>query len=143
MRNRVPFLLFRTAEASHRLADRMLASVGISARQMGILTLITEREPMTQVALGAELQIDRTTMVGLIDDLERKGLVRRRRNQRDRRANLISPTPKGRNTKDAGIQILDEQQQRFLEPLSAERRDLLEGLLNDLYQAARRSAPER
>ena len=78
MRARVPFLLYRPAQASHALANRMLGEIGLTARQVGILTLITEREPMTQTGLGTELEVDRTTMVELVDQLERLGFVERR-----------------------------------------------------------------
>ena len=99
MRDRVPFLLYRASEHSHALANSMLAQVGLTARQAGILTLIIEREPMTQKALGEILGIDRTTMVALIDDLERKGLVARQRHPRDRRAFLVCPTESGQAAK--------------------------------------------
>jgi DNA-binding MarR family transcriptional regulator len=89
MRDRVPFLLYRAAEQSHSLANDMLARMELNARQVGILTLVIEREPMTQKALGDMLRIDRTTMVTLIDDLERKGFVVRQRHPRDRRAFLV------------------------------------------------------
>jgi DNA-binding MarR family transcriptional regulator len=139
MRDRLPFLLYRAAEASHRLANRMLAEVGLSARQVGILTLVTERAPMTQKALGRELQIDRTTMVQLIDDLEARGLVARIRDARDRRAFLIQATAAGRSAKDEAIGVLDRQQAAFLEPLDDAERRALAGFLNRLFsnQAAK------
>lgn len=125
MRDRVPFLLYRAAEISHSLANEMLAEMALNARQVGILTMVTEFEPMTQKALGAALRIDRTTMVALLDDLEGKGYVIRQRHPRDRRAFLVHPTDSGRNAKVAAVRILDEQQRRFLAPLSlAERRQL-------------------
>ena len=91
MRDRVPFLLYRAAELSHALANDMLARIQLTARQVGILTLVVEWEPMTQKALGEMLRIDRTSMVGLVDDLERKGYVIRQRHPRDRRAFLHVP----------------------------------------------------
>jgi DNA-binding MarR family transcriptional regulator len=125
MRDRVPFLLYSASQISHSLANQMLAGMGLSARQAGILTMVTELQPMTQKALGEALRIDRTTMVALLDDLEDKGYVARQRHPRDRRAFLIHPTDSGRAAKAAAVRILDEQQQRFLAPLSpAERRQL-------------------
>ena len=132
MRDRVPFLLYRAAELSHALANDMLARVQLTARQVGILTLVVEWEPMTQKALGDTLRIDRTTMVGLIDDLERKGHVVRQRHPRDRRAYLVQPTETGRAAKVAAVAILDEQQNRFLAPLSPDQRLQLGALLNRL-----------
>jgi DNA-binding MarR family transcriptional regulator len=125
MRDRVPFLLYRAAEESHALANQMLAGMALSARQAGILTMVTELEPMTQKALGDALRIDRTTMVALLDDLEDQGYVVRQRHPRDRRAFLVHPTDSGRAAKVAAVRILDDQQHRFLAPLTpAERRQL-------------------
>jgi DNA-binding MarR family transcriptional regulator len=135
MRDRVPFLLYRAAELSHSLANDMLARIQLTARQVGILTLVVEWEPMTQKALGDMLRIDRTTMVSLIDDLERKGYVVRQRHPMDRRAYLVQPTETGRAAKRAAIAILDEQQDRFLAPLTQAQRLQLGALLNQLQQA--------
>ena len=134
MRDRVPFLLYRAAEQSHSLANDMLARVGLTARQVGILTLVIEREPMTQKALGETLRIDRTTMVALIDDLERKGYVVRQRHPRDRRAFLVQPTQAGRVAKAQAIAILDEQQHQFLEPLTPTQQQQLGTLLKRLQR---------
>jgi DNA-binding MarR family transcriptional regulator len=138
MRDRVPFLLYRAAEQSHSLANDMLARIDLSARQVGILTLVIEREPMTQKALGDMLRIDRTTMVTLIDDLERKGFVVRQRHPRDRRAFLVWPTEPGREVKVEAIAILDEQQRRFLAPLTTAERHQLGALLKRLQRPPER-----
>jgi DNA-binding MarR family transcriptional regulator len=138
MRDRVPFLLYSASQISHSLANEMLAEIALSARQAGILTMVTELEPMTQKALGDALRIDRTTMVALLDDLEDKGYVARQRHPRDRRAFLVHPTDSGRAAKIAAVRILDEQQRRFLAPLSAAERRQLAALLTRLH---RRPAP--
>ena len=56
---------------------------------------------MTQKALEDMLRIDRTTMVALIDDLERTGFVIRQCHPRDRRAFLVWPTESGRTATTA------------------------------------------
>jgi MarR family transcriptional regulator, lower aerobic nicotinate degradation pathway regulator len=134
MRDRIPFLLYRAAEHSHSLANDMLARTELTARQVGILTLVIEGEPMTQKALGDLLRIDRTTMVALIDDLEGKGFVVRRRHPRDRRAFLVWPTESGRAAKVEAIGILDEQQRYFLAPLTAAEQRHLGALLKRLQR---------
>jgi MarR family transcriptional regulator, lower aerobic nicotinate degradation pathway regulator len=140
MRNRVPFLLFRASQASLSLANQMLASIGLCARQAGILTMVSELEPMTQKALADALGIDRTTMVALLDDLEGKGYVTRQRHPRDRRAFLVLPTGSGRTAKAAAVRILDEQQRRFLAPLTPAERGQLADLLTRLHE---RPPPEQ
>ncbi len=108
--------------------------MALSARQAGILTMVTELEPMTQKALGDALRIDRTTMVTLLDDLENKGYVARQRHPRDRRAFLVHPTDSGHAAKIAAVRILDEQQRRFLDPLTPPERKQLAALLRRLHR---------
>jgi DNA-binding MarR family transcriptional regulator len=140
MRDRVPFLLYRASDISHSLANEMLAEMALSARQVGILTMVTELEPMTQKALADALRIDRTTMVALLDDLEDKGYVARQRHPHDRRAFLVHPTDSGQAAKAAAVQILDQQQRRFLAPLTLAERKQLAALLRRLHG---RPAPEQ
>jgi DNA-binding MarR family transcriptional regulator len=71
-------------------------------------------------------------MVALLDDLEGKGYVTRQRHPRDRRAFLIQATDSGRAAKVAAVRILDEQQRRFLAPLTSAERAQLAVLLTRL-----------
>ena len=137
MRDRTTFLLYRAGELSHSMANDMLAPIRLTARQVGILTLVIELEPMTQKALGDMLGIDRTTMVTLIDDLEHKGYLTRRRHPRDRRAFLIEPTGEGRAAKVDAIKILDEQKRRFLAPLTPGQQKQLLALVKLLQRPSR------
>jgi DNA-binding MarR family transcriptional regulator len=132
MRDRVPFLLFRASAMSLALASEMLAPLALNPRQAGILTMVTELEPMTQKDLAGALGIDRTTMVALLDDLEAKGFATRQRHPHDRRAFLVHPTDAGRHAQAAAVQILDEQQRQFLAPLTAAEREQLGALLRRL-----------
>lgn len=138
MRDRVPFLLYRAAEESHALANQMLAGMALSARQAGILTMVAGAGAHDPKGAGRRLRIDRTTMVALLDDLEGKGYVVRQRHPRDRRAFLVHPTDSGRAAKAAAVRILDEQQRRFLAPLTPAERRQLAALLTRLH---RRPAP--
>jgi DNA-binding MarR family transcriptional regulator len=96
--------------------------------------MVTERAPMTQKARADALRIDRTTMVALLDHLEAKGYVERQRHPRDRRAFLVHPTEAGRTAKVAAVRILDEQQRRFLAPLTPAETRQLADLLTRLHR---------
>jgi DNA-binding MarR family transcriptional regulator len=136
MRDRVPFLLFRASQISLATANRMLAPIGLNARHVGILTMVTELAPMTQKALGQALGIDRTTVVTLLDELAGMGYVVRQRHPHDRRAFLVQPTSSGRDAKIAAVRILDEQQRLFLAPLTAAERGQLASLLKRIQGSA-------
>jgi hypothetical protein len=62
--------------------------------------------------------------------------VTRQRHPRDRRAFLVHPTGAGHAAKTAAIRILDEQQRRYLAPLTPAERDQLGALLKRLHTPA-------
>ena len=64
-------------------------------RYFYVLGLICKHEKITQQCLANCLQIDKATMVRVIDYLTDKGLVKRTPHSEDRRAYIISPTTKG------------------------------------------------
>lgn len=87
----------------HRAAQRMRSAVeeqaerqGINLRDYVVLTALSGDVPMTQLALGEALGLDKTTLTLEIDRLEKKGLVTRRPDPSDRRARIPEVTAGGR-----------------------------------------------
>ncbi|MEV6286965.1 MarR family transcriptional regulator [Kribbella sp. NPDC051770] len=74
-----------------------LALEGVPGGPRGYQVLATAyaEGPKRQLDLAAQLEIDRTVMTYLLDDLEKAGLVQRQPDPADRRARLIVATPKG------------------------------------------------
>ena len=133
MGERISFLLYRNAITATALADEMLRDLGLTARAVGILTMVVERKPMTQRALGASIGVDRSTMVVLLDELEGKGYVRRVRHPDDRRAFMIEPTSTGASAQKRALELLDTCEERYLAVLSRAERDQLRELLARLH----------
>lgn len=133
MGERISFLLYRNAITASALADEILRELGLTARAIGILTMVIEGEPMTQRALGASIGVDKSTMVVLLDELEGKGLVRRSRHPQDRRAFLIEPTGAGIAAQKRALQLLHRCEERYLKVLSRSERDQLRKMLARLY----------
>jgi DNA-binding MarR family transcriptional regulator len=69
----------------------------ITLRQFWVLAAALEGK-RSQLALADALGIDPNVMVLIIDGMERRGFVRRKRNPRDRREQLIKLTRKGAST---------------------------------------------
>jgi DNA-binding MarR family transcriptional regulator len=87
--------------------------------------------------------IDPSTMVALIDDLERAGLAQRRPHPTDRRARVVAITPKGRRALERARGLADQVEDEVLRGLSApERRELL-GLLRRALDTAPSQSPWR
>src|SRR4051794_21335198 len=95
--------------AGHVLSNRLaaaLADVDLTPRMQCVLVhaLAGER---TQIQLAALADLDKTTMVSTVDDLERRGLAERKPSATDRRARIIAVTEKGRLAAEEGQRIVD------------------------------------
>ncbi len=72
-----------------------LKDYDISPGRFGVLVLISANPGITQSRLAAAAQLDRSTMVAVIDHLEARSLVERRASPTDRRSNALVLTPAG------------------------------------------------
>src|SRR5688572_7426965 len=91
--DRVGFLLARAHWLFHYAAQEVLAdSDGLGIKHFGALSVIAAEGPLSQQLLGERMTVDRTTMVTVIDDLERARMVTRQRNLNDRRAYALEAT---------------------------------------------------
>jgi DNA-binding MarR family transcriptional regulator len=91
---------------------------GINGRQLAALIAIGDGLPQSQQEVAGRLGVDRTTMVGLIDELAKNGLVDRQPSLDDRRKNVVVLTATGRETLDGAGRAADEAERRFLAGLS-------------------------
>lgn len=127
-----------------RLAEqsaRALAPFGIDGRELAVLVVLTAQNPLSQLEAAGRLGVDRTTMVALVDALERKGLVERRRSEQDRRKNTVQLTPAGQDCLRGAERAREEMERQFLAPLAARDADRLVLTLQTLLSAPDRPAP--
>jgi DNA-binding MarR family transcriptional regulator len=82
------------AHAAQRFAER-IAILGIAPKHAGILRIISATEDCSQQKLSEMLGVLPSTMVVLIDELDKKGLVQRHRSVKDRRNYALALTPEG------------------------------------------------
>jgi DNA-binding MarR family transcriptional regulator len=124
---RLGFVLVRASAGMTRLGAETLAPLGIDGRHYGVLAVLSELGPVSQQVLADVLAVDRSTMVAFVDELERKGYLRRGGNPSDRRAYAIELTDTGAEVQGKAAELLTACERHYLEPLTAaERRTLLE-----------------
>ena len=129
VKDRLGFLMAKSHLSFLRQAEAKINTPGITGRHYGCLTLIADEGPMTQQRLGERMGVDRTTVVSIVDALERQGFVERRRNPDDRRAYALQVTAKGAQWQERVTELVLETEAEFLAPLSAdERKQLVEML---------------
>ncbi|MGW4893755.1 MarR family winged helix-turn-helix transcriptional regulator [Kitasatospora sp. NPDC004240] len=133
--------------ASHVLATRMAAAfaeLGITPRAYCVLLHALEEE-RTQIQLAQLCDLDKTTMVVTVDELEGAGLAERRPSATDRRARIVSVTGAGAEAVERGTEIADRVHRELLESLPAPERAafvsalslLVEGHLADPVEGER------
>ena len=117
---------YRLRLAQQAVFRDFAASVqGLSPGRVGLLILIDANPGVTQSRLAEAAGRDRSTMVGVVDKLEARSLIERRRGA-DRRTNGLWLTRPGRAMLARALRSIARHEQRIAARLSAaERRQLL------------------
>ena len=125
------------AEHATERFERGLGVDGIRSRHAEALVVIDAEGPMSQRELGRRLRIDKSPMVGVVDDLERLGLAERRRSPSDRRVRAIHLTAKGvRFLRERVVPLAERENERTFGGLDDDERELLHALLLRLAERA-------
>ncbi len=130
------------SQASHGLNMEMtarLAPLGITPRSYCVLTKALDGN-FSQGEIADQCDLDKTTMVVTIDQLEAAGWARRAACPSDRRTRLIEVTPAGRRIVARAAKVVDGVHADVLGDLPADQRDVFVTALEGLT-AGRLSAP--
>jgi DNA-binding MarR family transcriptional regulator len=129
-------LFFRLWRATHTRTAAALQSIGLTPALFAVLNYLQAHEGAIQQQIGSAMGIDPSTMVALVDELERTGLAGRRPQPHDRRAREVLLTPRGRRTLSRARELAEEVEDDVLQGLSpAERRRLIT-LMRKAFAAA-------
>jgi DNA-binding MarR family transcriptional regulator len=110
-------------------AEAALAPLGLRPRHLVALTVMRQHGDSTQQALAAALRIDRTNLVGLLNELETDGLIARRRSAEDRRRHIVELTGDGARRLAEAEAALTAVEDEVLGALDPGQRELLYDLL--------------
>jgi len=127
-------LSFLLNHASHVLATRMTAAfadIGITPRDYCVLSHAMSGE-YTQIELAKLADLDKTTMLNTLDDLERAGYAERKPSPADRRVRIVRVTRHGEGLVAEGHQIADRVHGEVLGALPPEQRQAFVGALTTL-----------
>lgn len=123
------YRLRRAQGAMHRDYVAAVAGLDLTQKQTATLWLIGANPGVAQVSVAAELGMDRATMMALVDRLEARGLVVRKRSAIDRRRQELYLTLRGEKTmRKVKARVLEHEARfkRLFEP--AELQELLSAL---------------
>jgi DNA-binding MarR family transcriptional regulator len=119
-----PYLVRRLQQVATAIFSEEMEEHGITAPQYAALSVVVAKPNLDQNTTAFLAGVERTTIVGVINRLVRKGLLKRRVSSSDRRVRLLRPTA-------AGIRFIEKVNDpierigiRLLEPCSATERDV-------------------
>jgi DNA-binding MarR family transcriptional regulator len=122
-------LIDHLARISRRAADAAMADGSLRPRHVIALTLLSERGSMTQHAVGAALSLDPSNVVGLLNELEERGLITRRRDPADRRRHIVEVSATGADELTQTYAQLGLVEDELFKTLTCEQRSTLHELL--------------
>jgi len=114
---------------------------GLSPGRLGIMVLIDANPGLTQSRLAEAVRRDRSTMVAVLDELEARGLVERRKGE-DRRTNGLWLTRSGRNFLASAMRRVYAHERRFAARFTTRERAQLFDLLERLARPQKKRGAE-
>lgn len=113
--------------------DATVGELNVTPGLFGVLVIIDNNPGVTQNALAKATHLDRSTMVTVIDNLERRELVERRPAASDRRVNTLVLTAKGSKLLKKLKGLVAEHEKRLCGNLSAKEQATLVKLLQRIF----------
>jgi DNA-binding MarR family transcriptional regulator len=127
--NRLLPLLEHLARVGRRAAESSMAPGGLRPRHLIALKLLSEQGPANQQGLADALSLDPSNVVGLLNELEERGLITRRRDRADRRRHIVEVSPLGEDELALANARLGDVEDAMLSALSPAERATLYNLL--------------
>ncbi|MEN9416705.1 MAG: hypothetical protein RI988_325 [Pseudomonadota bacterium] len=109
--------------------------IGLTPVQYAALQAVSNRPGVDQRTLSRLIGLDTSTLAGVVERLEARGLLARQPSTEDRRVKLVSPTPSGRQALKAMVPAMLRAQARILAPLSANEQQAFTRMLDTLVDA--------
>lgn len=132
----IPFLITRIHATMHATMLTALEPVGIEPRHFGTLTALRSSGPVSQADLARMLGVSHPSVVQIVDDLELRGLLERRRLAADRRTQMLHLTAATEPAMRQAADLVAATNEHLLAALSSSQRADLLTLLRRLITAA-------
>jgi DNA-binding MarR family transcriptional regulator len=129
------FSVGRISRKLNKVTKESIASYGLTTSQFFMLIALYEENGILISKLAEKVALDRATLTGLVDRLERDGLVERRDDPNDRRAIKVYLTRKAEDLRHDLLEIYHRNNSMFLSILSPKERQAFEAIVEKLEQA--------
>ena len=134
--DRLIYLVFTAQQKLKTYLNNTLNSEGVTVTpaQAAILFLLREKDGQSMSELSHVLSMDNSTVTGLVDRLQKSGLVTRRANPDDRRISLIRITPQGVEEIKKARPVITRVNEQIKAGLSDQEINTFKGILNSFFE---------
>ena len=115
---------------------KTLEPLGLRITTYSCLVLIVDNPGIRQSELALTLDIERPNMVVILDELEHRGWIKRKRVETDRRAYALFATLAGRRVCEKAVKLDQKHEARLLDGLNKAERDRLVATLGKIEYSA-------
>ena len=117
--------------------EPVLVAHDISMWGYVVLTALVEQPVRTQAALAQAINADKSRIIGVLDDLQQRGLIQRQPDTADRRVHLLSLTPEGDRLRRSVQAAIRDSEKGVLATLPPADREAFLRSLKALYEGYR------
>lgn len=128
----VNFILTKAQQSVHHLFKAELAPYGVTPGQYAVLQCLWDENGQTAKQLAERLFLDGSTVTGVLDRMEQKGLIIKQADPKDRRALQVNLTDLGRKLEEPITRVIEETNQKALHHLDETRAHELKQLLQTI-----------
>ena len=118
-------------EVFQLLSDR-LAPYGITPGQYGVLNYLWETGQANPKELAQELSLENSTISGVLDRMQKKGLINRLLDPNDRRSIRVILTPKGAALENDVLRVIDDVNAQVLSQFDSHTSETLLSCLQQI-----------
>jgi DNA-binding MarR family transcriptional regulator len=131
-------LIFLLGHARHRvylrLDQALVERTGVTTAQVGALFFLQGHDGCLLSQMGQGLMLDKSAITGLVDRLEKKGMIERRKDPEDRRAIRLHLTRRGRDAAARALPVVKEQNAAIKQGFTAEEIEVFSRVLQSVIE---------
>ncbi len=126
------FVLTKAQRNIHQLFKAELAPFGVTPGQYGVLRCLWDENAQTAKKLADRLALDGSTITGILDRMEQKGLIEKQTDPKDRRAMQVMLTAKGKKLQKPVSEAIETANRRALVKLDQQEAEFLKNVLEEI-----------
>ena len=132
LQNCINYLLTTAQHEVFQTFSAGLTQFNITPGQYGVLSCLWQNGSCTPKEIAQILRLENSTISGVLDRMQKRGLIDRVVDPNDRRSVRVVPTEEGSSLKDDVLRLIDELNAEILSGFTAEQRSTLLSCLQQI-----------